>query len=1378
MVRDATSSEVAAALGVSAATVQKYARDGRIPFGETPGGHRRFDIEEVKAALGVAEQAAADESAHRSRGTALILTALDLEYDAVARCLPDRLPHRGKNGTRYEVGSFAGEYIDWTVAIAEIGTGNIGAAAETVSGINEFDPDIVFFVGVAGSLKDDVSHGAVVVADKVYEIHSGKAADDFHSRPVSFPTLHGLGQLVRQVRRKEWWTQDDAPEVQLKPIAAGEVVVASKTSPTYRRISERCNDAVAVDMESAGVYGAAHRAQRAVLAVRGISDMVADKAADADEKWQPRAAAHAAAFAYALLRWAHGDDLHLTPPSQLYVGEWARLLGRVPPPTAAAAERARDEKPDETYRLLEALQYSEDGGVGPARKVAALVDAPPTWLKSRGTTHLWVAIGEYAVAHDLHRYAVPAFKKAAAAGDERRGWWLARAGLAAAASGDVSRAESLLDEARNAGLEEPVYQVMTAAINEDAAGIIEAGRAAEGLEALIDVMRVQALASVGREEEALQLAHQSLEDHPSRGFTTGLAVLAAKLLIRRASVSNARGGAWDLDEAREMALRARDVRRRWGGPSDQAAAIAAAAAAEAGDLDGVLRIALPPPDGEATPAEAAHDDVKAKAAHAAVIRGRLDLARSLSDAIRDRSERLLVRASAAQTAGEEAEAVDLYLEASEAANVKDQQLRALVGLAETGVVPVPGLETLERDDAEAAEFVRAVSAYSRSEFEEAARRLRSLTNRHALDLLVDVYRSQNRIDDAVDALREGATRFGRPELRFRAAALLGSVGRFEDSLQEAQAVLLDVRPGGYLHGELRRLSIQAAARAGDGASMVKHARAAIREGHQASAIRWALVAGLYNQRQLDAARSELELADLRPRDEEEARLAIQLVVHGDSSEEAVEAVLDIADQFPNSEVVNAAAFGAVMQLSSELNEIEHAVVARMHTLTETFFNRWPDSSMVTRIDASDPANIVSYLKEQFAEPARRWESLCEDVAMCRLPYGFLAAARRRSISETLVTCAAGCIPLGAVSMEETDEHVQTAEEALESQVVADMTSLYIGGVVTPSSSGFMAVFTRILVPRSVLDDALEARDAFRLRASGTLGWDPASDRPVLVELDEDEIARRLKEAEKLLHKVRDSQVRELAHPREQDPRAEVVLAPVHLAKQHGAPLWTDDSVIRNVARSEGVESFGTIHLLAAMRRRGLLSDEDVREAIRSLMKSWVADVPFNAELLMEIGEATGWQGGPETLPLTRPSTWTNPTGALEVLRLGLNRCAKRNPKAVADWTYAACLGAYRSLPEGARMEAISTVVTAGFLELQGSPRFLPGLLDGARVLARKFHLEDPLETVATKLRDTLEEQLGAAQGAQVFVRMASNLDPADRQVACAVLFRATAPGTK
>lgn len=48
----ASSEQVAAALHVGSAAIRKYARAGRIPFVTTPGGHRRYDLEAVRAALG------------------------------------------------------------------------------------------------------------------------------------------------------------------------------------------------------------------------------------------------------------------------------------------------------------------------------------------------------------------------------------------------------------------------------------------------------------------------------------------------------------------------------------------------------------------------------------------------------------------------------------------------------------------------------------------------------------------------------------------------------------------------------------------------------------------------------------------------------------------------------------------------------------------------------------------------------------------------------------------------------------------------------------------------------------------------------------------------------------------------------------------------------------------------------------------------------------------------------------------------------------------------------------------------------------------------------------------------------------------------------
>lgn len=49
--RDLIASKLANALNLSADTVGRYAKEGKIPFEKTPGGHRRFNLEEVKTAL-------------------------------------------------------------------------------------------------------------------------------------------------------------------------------------------------------------------------------------------------------------------------------------------------------------------------------------------------------------------------------------------------------------------------------------------------------------------------------------------------------------------------------------------------------------------------------------------------------------------------------------------------------------------------------------------------------------------------------------------------------------------------------------------------------------------------------------------------------------------------------------------------------------------------------------------------------------------------------------------------------------------------------------------------------------------------------------------------------------------------------------------------------------------------------------------------------------------------------------------------------------------------------------------------------------------------------------------------------------------------------
>src|SRR5258706_8952268 len=137
--------------------------------------------------------------------SAVILTALQVEYQAVRAYLTDisEKPHTA--GTIYEVGTFKGENGVWSVGLAQIGAGNRGAAFEAERAINFFTPDIILFVGVAGGVKD-VRIGDVVVANKVYSYESGKwDSTGFLTRPDVGQTSYRLVQRANAESRNDNW---------------------------------------------------------------------------------------------------------------------------------------------------------------------------------------------------------------------------------------------------------------------------------------------------------------------------------------------------------------------------------------------------------------------------------------------------------------------------------------------------------------------------------------------------------------------------------------------------------------------------------------------------------------------------------------------------------------------------------------------------------------------------------------------------------------------------------------------------------------------------------------------------------------------------------------------------------------------------------------------------------------------------------------------------------------------------------------------------------------------------------------------------------------------------------------------------------------------
>lgn len=242
------------------------------------------------------------------RKNILIITALSLEFLAVKKYLTEiQTVIHPTTGSVYNSGKYTTEKTIFNVLVVEAGAGNVRAADETGRAIQYFTPEYVFFVGVAGGLKD-VKIGDVVASTKVIGFEMGKADVEFKPRFDSVQSSYILEQIAKHIKRENKWMEKTKhinlsiiPEAFVQPIAAGEKVVSSNKSTAYTYLKQYCSDAVAVDMEGNGFLVAARPYNVHAIEIRGISDLIENKQAADAEGSQPLAAANAAAFTFEML---------------------------------------------------------------------------------------------------------------------------------------------------------------------------------------------------------------------------------------------------------------------------------------------------------------------------------------------------------------------------------------------------------------------------------------------------------------------------------------------------------------------------------------------------------------------------------------------------------------------------------------------------------------------------------------------------------------------------------------------------------------------------------------------------------------------------------------------------------------------------------------------------------------------------------------------------------------------------------------------------------------------------------------------------------------------------------------------------------------------
>lgn len=218
----------------------------------------------------------------------VILTAIKEEYRAVRAHLIN-LKDKDKDDTSYEIGDFYwNNQLIANVVIRECGAKNSIAAMETERALNNHSPDLILFVGIAGSRKpNDFKIGDVVVPEKIYSYEAGKADKEmFSARPDGGFLTYAFTEKAKKERLKEDWKamikgryEDFSPNADIGIIASGDQIVEHYDSHVGKILHKYYNDTSAIEMEGFGFTKTLSRQGRKKSnlitgLVRGISDII------------------------------------------------------------------------------------------------------------------------------------------------------------------------------------------------------------------------------------------------------------------------------------------------------------------------------------------------------------------------------------------------------------------------------------------------------------------------------------------------------------------------------------------------------------------------------------------------------------------------------------------------------------------------------------------------------------------------------------------------------------------------------------------------------------------------------------------------------------------------------------------------------------------------------------------------------------------------------------------------------------------------------------------------------------------------------------------------------------------------------------------------
>lgn len=228
------------------------------------------------------------------------------------------------------------------------------------------------------------------------------------------------------------------------------------------------------------------------------------------------------------------------------------------------------------------------------------------------------------------------------------------------------------------------------------------------------------------------------------------------------------------------------------------------------------------------------------------------------------------------------------------------------------------------------------------------------------------------------------------------------------------------------------------------------------------------------------------------------------------------------------------------------------------------------------------------------------------------------------------------------------------------------------------------------------------------------------------------------------------------------------LSALDMAKARQLPLWCDDLGLRTLAANEGVPTFGTSALIAALVAAGHLDAGTMKSAFRQLREEYAVDLPLDVDWLRLSASSEDWRPGPASHHFTRPAAWLSFDDTYRLWSELAQLAATAEPLRVVGWVHAAAYGLACAVGADGAATVLVAVAAKGIAAAEFDAGVVAACAARVREVALAAGLPNPVPALLALLLRHLSDAIGPEAAAQRL--LSGELADVDRVVARDLVF--------